>query len=82
MEDYARSDSIYYTWSVAVAASRRSQRSQATDCFVVRHGASFSADQSERAALRLRAIGWKNLDRRFHLHNLPGTLSDDQQPDE
>ena len=68
--------------TVAVAASHRSERTQAAGRFVVWHGAILSAGQSEWAALWFRAVGWENLDRRFHLHNLPRALSDDQQPDE
>ena len=82
MEDHAHPDSFCYTRVVAVAALRRSERTQATRRFIVWRGAIFSAGQSEWAALWFRAVGWENLDRRFHLHNLPWTLSNDQQPDE
>ena len=82
VEDHAHPDSVCYTGIVTVAASRRSGRAKATGRFVVWHSAIFSADQSEWSVLWLCAVVRENLDRRFRLHNLPRTLSDDQQPDE
>src|SRR5204862_6878175 len=79
MEDHAHPDSVCYTRAVTVAASHRSERAQAAGCFVVWHGAILSAGESEWAVIWFRAVGRKNLDRRFHLHNLPRALSNDQQ---
>src|SRR5205823_13842332 len=66
----------------AVFASHRSGRAPATDCLVLLHGPIFSVRQSEQTIVWLRTISRQNLDRRFHLHDVPGSLSDDQHPDE
>src|SRR4029077_16907928 len=82
VEDHAHPDSVCYTRTIAVVASHRSECTQAAGRFVVWDGAILSAGESEWPGLWFRAVGWEDLDRRFHLHNLPGTLSNDQQPDE
>jgi len=78
VEDDTHPASVDHAGASFVAASDGSERAQATDRFVVWRGAVFSAGESKRTAVRFCAAGRQNLDRRFHLHNLPGTLSDDQ----
>src|SRR5207249_10666250 len=65
-----------------MAASASSERAPAAHCFFLRHGAVFSVRESERTTVWFSPVSRQNLDRRFYLHNVPGAVSDDQQPDE
>ena len=82
MESDVNSDPVNYGGRVILVASGGGSRAPATECFLLRHGSAFPARKPEWATVRLRAIGRENLDRGFHLHNVPGAMSDDQHADE
>ena len=82
MESDINSDPVNYGGRVTLVASGRGSCAPATECFFLRHGSPFPAREPEWPTVRFRAIGRENLDRGFHLHDVPGAMSDDQHPDE
>ena len=82
MEGYARPHPGCHAGDFAVVAKRRNGGSAPAQHFLLWDRARFSAYEPKWATVRVGTSVGKNLDRRLYLHNVSGTLPDNQQPDE